>query len=49
MGVRKTARDRDVAYPRAAPLLHLMSMLLHWAVVGFGKATFWPFQSKKKD
>ena len=46
-GVRDQAQN--TAYPVAADLLHLMFMVLHWAVVGFGKETVGSFQSKKKD
>lgn len=30
------SRDHDGAYPVAAPLVHPMFMVLHWAVVGLG-------------
>ena len=42
-------RNHDGTHPRAAPLAHLMFMVLHWAVVGLGNGAFGSFQSKKKD
>ena len=49
VGVEMTGRDQGMAYPVAAPLPHLISMALHWAVVGFGNGTVGSFQLKEKD
>ena len=42
----KCGRRSESGYPVASPLPHVMCMVSHWAVVGFGSAMVGSFQLK---